>query len=494
MAALKNLLQIVLPKAKAPKGGLAYTNTFNPSATGQVLSRPAARDHLNDIFNDRINNDARTLIKTLFRSDPDMSATVHAYLTVANTEPWFMVYDTSNKVDRPGMETVSQILNLLFTRTDYTQPAPFAIRQSLRAVFSDLRYMLLLRGAIGAELVFDKMLRPFEIRNVDMGTVEWQESASGVYLPSQRPANSNDPIDLNIPSFFVSFYRRDPTNIYNDSPFVSSINTIAARQQVINDLYRLMRITGYPRIDIKVLEEVLRKNAPMDVQQDEQAMRTWMAARLQEIGDAVGNLRPDQAITHFDSVEMSILNSGGPSKSMDVTEVMKVLNAQNQASLKVVSTVIGRGESGVNTASVEARIFSLSAEELNYPVADLMSQLLTFALRMTGSESRVEFGFSPVELRPWTELEPQLLVKQDRLLKLLSYGIITDDDFHMEMFSRPRPDGVEEFSGTRFYQGTEDMSQISPNSDPLGRSAAAKGGSGAARRPEVSKSKPSKGK
>jgi hypothetical protein len=145
-----------------------------------------------------------------------------------------------------------------------------------------------------------------------------------------------------------------------------------------------------------------------------------------------------------------------------------------------MGTVIGRGESGVNTASVEARIFSLAAESLNDPIADLFSDAFTLALRMTGYTGYVDCVFDKVELRPLTELEPQLVMKQSRLLQDLSLGLITDDEYHMEMHSRIRPDSSPEISGTGFMSaGTAGTDSPSPNSDPLGRSASPAGGESA---------------
>ncbi len=83
----------------------------------------------------------------------------------------------------------------------------------------------------------------------------------GVYKPRQKVQGSTNGVMLDTPLFFIEYFRRDPTSIYSDSFFVSSITTIAARQQVINDLYRLMQITGWPRMDVKVLEEILINNA-----------------------------------------------------------------------------------------------------------------------------------------------------------------------------------------------------------------------------------------
>mgnify|MGYP001001616374 CR=1 FL=1 len=463
--------QIFLPKKKSNPKGVSATSTY----TGQpdaVLSAQDFRAHLVDIFTDRVSQDSRALLKDLFKYDSDVSASLHAYLTVSNTTPRFFVYDMEGNLDREGQKQFEILKQNLTQKNDYS--VGFSFIKSMREISEDLRYMVLLRGGIGAELVFNKFLLPQEIRHVDLSTVEWFEKESGIYKPQQQAPGSNETINLDIANFFVKYYRQNPTEIYSESMFVSAINTIAARQQVINDLYRIMQKTGYPRIEATVVEEVLRKNAPVEMKQDEPKMVQWINSRMQEIANNLTNMRADAAYVHTDAVQAKILNDKGPGSSMDVESIINVLNAQNQAALKVVGTVIGRGESGVNTASVEARIFSLAAESLNGPIADLFSDMFSLALRLTGYQGYVVCRFDPVELRPDTELEPQRVMKQTRLQSDLSLGLITDDEYHLQMYGRPRPDSAPEVSGTGFREGTQNAdSEIgtpSPNADPLGRS------------------------
>lgn len=466
---LTSVLKIVLPTRRANEKGTGYTNTFNPQQTGQVLSAPAYREHLQDLFNTRQAQDSRSLLRELFKHDPDMSATVNAYLTVANTEPMFVVRDLEGQIDRDGQKTLEQLLLGLTTRSDYSKG--FQMRPSLRAICENLRYLLLLRGGIGAEAVFDKQLLLREVRNIDMATIEWFETAPGVYVPRQDPENSGEFIDLNVATFMTAFYRRDPTTIYSYSPFVAAINTVSARTQVINDLYAIMQHVGYPRVHVTVMEEILRKNAPAAAQADENEMRKYINARIAEVQTGLANQTPEQSYVHTDAIVPGIINQGGPSKSLDVSAVIGVLNSLNQAALKTVSTVIGRGESGVNTASVEARIFSLNAQELNHPVAEVLSKVFTLALRMHGLQVYVETHFAPVEMRPETELEPMMITKQQRFMELLSHGIISDDELHMTLFRRVRPDYAPELSGTGFMVSgpKADTDAVSSNSDPQGR-------------------------
>lgn len=476
--ALSDAIFKIIPYKRKPKaGGQSLTSTYNPSSTQTALSAPTYRDHIEDIFNDRISLDSQDLLKKLFKGDPDVSATLGAFLTLADTKYKFYVYDSEGAFDREGQKLLFKVFKAMEFSRDYGQG--FVFTPSIQSIAEQCRYMLLLRGAISAELIFDKFLLPVDIRQIDMKDIDWYEQKPGVYKPKQSSTTSNTTIDLDIPNFFVKYYRQNPTEIYPTSPFVASINTIAARQQVINDLYRIMQKTGYPRLDVEVIEEVLIKNAPANVRADVKLLSAWKADRMREIATSVSTMRPDAAYVHTDSVKPTILNEGGPRNAMDVTAIIDVLNAQNQAALKTMATIIGRGSAGVNTASVEARVFSMSADSLNVPIADLLSDMFTFALRLQGFEGYVEFEFDKVELRPQTELEPQLVLKQSRLLKDLSLGIISDEQYSIEMYGTLPREGAPILSGTGFFDAKSvgQTQEVSPNSDPLGRSTAPEGSS-----------------
>lgn len=464
-----NAITVLLPKGKPRVGGVSVTPTFNPSNINNVLSAPAYRDHLTDIFTTRTGSDSRDLIKSLMVNDPDMSATVNAFLTVADTEMTFLVYDQNNQIDPVGQLLMYNVLNNLTTRTDYVT-AGFQIIKSIKHICEEMRYMILAQGCLGTELILNKEFWPCELRLVDMNKVEWFEKKAAQFTPRQTSLTGAF-IDLDIPTFFCSWFRQDPMAIYSTSTFVSAINTIAARQQVINDLYRIMQVTGYPRMDITVMEEVVMKNIPPNIRNDDAQKRQYVASVMADVRSLVTSLRPDQAFVHTDSIETGVMNEKSAGMALDIMPVINTLNSQNQAGLKVMSTIIGRGESGVNTASTEARIFSLSAEGLNIPIADLLSQAFTLSLRLTGSLSRVEVKFQEVELRPKLELEPQLTMRAARLKEDLSLGLITDEEYHLKMYNRLPPQGSKPLSGTGFFNpapsnAVGDAASNSSNKDP----------------------------
>jgi hypothetical protein len=482
MSALSRALTLLKPKGDAVAQGRAVTPTWYPNVPGSWRPLPSYRDHLLDIDLQRRVFDSRTLMEIMFSSDPDVSAAVNAYLTVADTQPIVTIKKLNGQYAEDAYQPYQQLVSTLTHQLDLTQG--YQSKTSLRRTAEELRYMCLLRGACAIELVADTNFIPTELRMVDAGTLRWKELTPGQYKPQQLSHTLGIPIDLDIPTFFYSNYRTSPLSIYPTSPFVAAINTIASRQQIINDLYRIMAIQGYPRLEITVLETVVKNAAPANIQADPTKLRAWVNDRMGDIRNSFAGIRPDEAMIHTDASTVKVLNERSAGMTLDITPVIGVLNAQNTAALKSMSTILGRGESGVNTASTEARIFSMNADELNEPVAEILSRALTCSMQLLGFPVLVDITFRSSELRPDTELEPMLIQKQTRLLQDLSLGLITDPEYHMWMFGRLPPKGAPKLSGTGFQQqsGVNDMDGVDgPNNQPspLDRSVTPKGAANA---------------
>lgn len=467
-------LQLVLPKKKAKAGGISSTPTFKPGQ--EIISLPRYRDHLTDLFSTRQANDSRTLLSDLSRHDSDVSAAFFAYQSISGSADFkIKAYDMQGQISPDGIALANQVLERLTTVTDYS--LGFSAKPSLNQLNDDMRFWTLLRGTPGAELILNKQFEPDTIRLIDMMTIEWHEKVPGVYKPLQKAANQI--INLDVPTFFTARFNQNPSDIYSYSPFVAAINTIATRVQVINELYRITQVVGYPRMDVTVLEEVLLKSAPPLLRTDNKATRAFVDNQVAQIRGAFQNMRSDETLVHTDAVKVGMVNDSKPAASLPIQNVIDILDEQNLAALKTMPAVIGKSNNG-QVASTEARLFALNCDALNRVVADVWSQVLTLAIRLAGFQGRVVFEFDSVELRPVLELEPQRLMKQSRLEQALSRGYISDDEFHIDVFGRPRPTTAPELSGTNFAQpqpaASVDPSQQSPNGDTLGRGMAPAGG------------------
>ena len=460
------LFEFILPTKSSKAGGTSVTDTYKSGNT-EVLSAPTYREHLNDIYSTRTSSDAQTLLKELFRTDPDCSAAVNAYLTTSNTDLIYTVKDSTGEYSQDGARLLQQTIDRITRRNDYT--LGYQPKSSINGIRESLKYMLLLRGAVGAELIFDKMMLPSEIRNVDMYYVKWYEKKPGEFKPQQETTESGEKISLDIPTFFTSTFRQDPTSPYTYSYFVSAINVIAARQQVINDLYRIMNVTGFPRIDLTVMEETVVKNAPSNIKDKPEELKKWVTGIVQGVANSFNGVAPDQPFSHTDSIQAKMINDKNPGGSLQIEDIIATLNAQNQAGLKAVSAFLGRGNSGVNTATVEAQVFAMNAQELNEPIDYILSEVFTLALRIQGFDGIVEIKSRPVNLKPEIELEAQTVMKQSRLLEELSLGLISDEEYHLKMEGRIPLWNYPKLSGTNFRSNQVNTADVSPNSDPLGR-------------------------
>lgn len=479
---LDGLSAVILPKGRGQRGGRGYTPTFDPR--NPVMTAPLYRDHLTDLYTTRQANDSRSLIASLANMDPDISAAINAFLSVAGSvDPVVYAYNEKDEIDPDGIAQAQQLMALLTVTNDYT--VGYSGKPTVDSLTNDHRYLTLLRGMTSAELVLDKAYIPSELRLVDPATLEWEQAQNGVYKPVQVPAGSNDRIDLNIPTFFTSTFHQSPLDLYTYSTFVSAINTIASRQLVINELYRIMKIVGYPRIDIKVLDDIIRQAAPPAMRQDPVQLRTFVQGELDRVRTTIAGLGSADAFVHTSAVEASVINDKNPGAGIQINHVVDVLNAQNQAALKVMPAVVGKANNG-QVASVEARLFALNADALNRTVAGLLSKALTLGVRLSGYAGRVEVVFPPVELRPQLELEPQKTMRASRLKADLSLGAITDIEYTMEMYGRPPLPGQPPLSGTGFLDAkaeevTMDNEDVTSNTDSLGRSMSGEGGNGVAR-------------
>lgn len=471
--------QILLPKKKAKPGGTSLTETYRPGTP--AVTAPGYQDHLEDIFSTRVANNSQELILSLARHDPDVSAAIFAYASIASSANMVIEAFDLNGVEAPdGIKLAQAILQRIFNVNDYS--LGFSAKLSQTEFLDELRYMTLLRGGVGMELVLNKQLEPDQFRIVDMASLTWNETAPGVYKPFQKTAGTQgDGISLDIPTFFTTRFHQNPNDIYTFSPFVSAINSVASRQQVINELYRIMQVTGYPRLDISILEDIIMASAPPTLRQDPKKRQEFVGQQIQAIRNTFSNIRSDQPFIHTNAVEAKMINDKSPGAGVQISEVIEVLDAQNTAALKTMPSVVGKSTNG-QVASTEARLFSMNCDSLNRIVAVPVQAALTLGARLAGFQGSIKVGFTPIELRPRLELEAQLTMKQARLQTDLSLGLISDHEYHMEMYQRPKPDSAPDLMGTNFKPGTsaevDAASQIAQSQDTLGRSITGEGSDG----------------
>lgn len=460
---LANPFSTLFGKA-APAG--TKSKSINPDKKDNDIYSPELFSMYQDVGQLRGLGDEHDVIKQLHRYDADAAQSLWAVLRFAATDIDIVFRNDKGAFDAEKTRQFKTTLkaNWLISTNDpdENELADMIMRQ------------LFLYGAVGLEVVLNQYKFPTDFVLVKNKHVEWRYKA-GKFEPFQKKQGGGE-INLAIPTFFFQTLDRDPDEATAESPMLPAIQAIVFKQSVVADIQRVLKRTGYPRLKVTVLEEVLRKNAPIDVRGDPQKLGEWLSTQKADIATGLRKLKPEDAVVIFDSLQIDTLENRN-AQAVDFRPIMEVLNGQVVAALKSLPSILGKGQTGANIASVEAMVYLNTPRFLQKRADKLMSQAYTMAARLMGMKGFVEVKHRPINLRPDLELEPQRLARQNRILQLQSFGHIDDSEAALELGIDHLPS--VELSGTNFLNGGPSTSteNISPNTDPLGRSIT--GGDGA---------------
>jgi hypothetical protein len=273
-------------------------------------------------------------------------------------------------------------------------------------------------------------------------------------------------VSLDLPTVFIECLDEKIDDPYGRSPIMSALNIIVFQLQVLNDLKAVVHNHGYPRIDIKIVEEVLLKRMPVAIRNNEEKKQSWLSDRLKEIIAMYTDLEPDDAFVHFDSVEIDTAGGGkGGGAMLDPEKLMNCIDNLIMTGLKTLSTVLGRRSSG-NTesfAKLEIKIYMQGVRAMQELVETVLSRALTMALNIRGKQGNVKFKFQPIEIR--TELEQE----QFRLIKYQNIAYMRDQGW------------IDQETASQMAIGKSPVAE--PNYEVLGQSAATTNKDGGTPRP-----------
>jgi len=472
---MANIFTSIFGKSKAPVP--SAPKVINPDIQEGDVYSPTAFNMYQDVGNLRGLGQEEDVIKQIARYDPDAANAIWATLRFASTPLSIIFRDDKGEFDADKTREFKNLLkaNWLISTND----------PSAEELSDMIMRQLFLYGGLGLEVVLNQYKFPTKFVLVKNSTIEWKMK-KGQFVPFQKKPGGSGEINLDIPTFFFQTLDKDPDEATSESPLLPAIQAIVFKQQVISDIQRVIKRTGYPRLKVTVLEEVLRKNAPISVKGDDKKLSKWLTDQKEAIGTELGRINPEDAVVIFDSLEIDTLENKN-SASVDFRPIMEILDTQVVSALKSLPSILGKGKGGSqNIASVESMVFLNTPRYLQQRSAKLLSQAFTMTARLAGMRGYIEVQHEHINLRPDLELEPQRLAKQNRILQLQSFGHIDDSEAALALGIEHLP--TEELAGTNFLNGgpTTDTENISPNGDPLGRSITGGDGAGDTRGNESS--------
>lgn len=431
---------------------------------GFALPRDDRGFHTRSVYDYRTLN-ADDLLQLLSKYDPDVSAGIWNFLRLANSGLVVRALDYKRRPSAKGQVILEAMLARLAGLEDYNT---WTLSRSLESIASQQLKYVLLRGACGFELVLNNLRQASRFETVDPVKVQFTHEGPGVYKPFQYDLNGAK-VPLDIPTFFWNVLDPDAGSPYETPPFLPVIQAVMFNLSVMQDLQKIVKRVAYPRISIKIVEETLRKFAPISVQTDETAMANWLNSQKEQIASGLSQLNPEDAAVFFDSMSIDILETKA-NATVDFRPLKEVIDQRIITGLKSLPTILGRQFGSSQTLSgVESLLYAKSISSLQQVVTDSLSRALTLALRLEGFLGYVVLKYKPVTLKPDHELEAFYSLKQARVLELLSFGFYTDEEAAEELTgSSTLPDSFTALSGTRFYEkkGAVDAGAIIATRNP----------------------------
>lgn len=437
---------VEMPKAKKGATSLSSWKTQLGRATA-VITQPDRGLANTDITTYRTGANTPSVIRDLAASNPDLSATMNAYLRVGIPEEYSLVArDMDGEINADASRTAREVLNRMTLIGDPT--LGYNPTTDIQSLSESLGKELFQYGSMALELVLNKQLTPAYMQPVSVTKLKWKEEEGGVY-PVQ--VISGKEISLDIPTFFYLSVDQDLLTPYSQSPVETAIQAVLADAQFMNDLRKAMHRVIQPRLVATLLEERIAKTLDPAIRADQEKYDEFMDGLVEALTEQLTNLEPEEALVSWDNVEYDMLTTdkGGGDSSSVWQAVQKLIENKLTAGAKSLPAVLGR-DAQASSATTSSMLFLKNANIIRSKLNVLYSRALTMALRLLGLDVMVEFKYAKLDLRPDAELAAYRSMEQSSKLELLSLGMKTDDEVCLELTGRLPPKGYTPKAGTMF--------------------------------------------
>lgn len=437
--------QVILPKKLVGKA--RSQSPYNATPAGQAIRQEAAPDLNKSVRDNRRMASAAAAMRQFYGQNGVVSTAVAQFLSMANSGINIKCYATqTQEFSREGTLAAEAILASLMADNDYS--VGFSDRRSLPAVLETALLEVILTGGVGVELVLDKNRLPSALLVFPYDSITYISKGNGRKVPSQKDAQGNI-IELNYPTIFVSEHLKEATRKYALPLLYSGLQRLVAYETFLEDAWRTIRQSGMSRLTVSLAYDKVVQAAPPEVRNDPAKLASYLEEVRTVHENVLSTLDPEDSLVHFDLATVASVKSTG--EMSEVSVLVDQLSGLTASALKSSPSSLGLRLGGTqNVGSTESMQSLKTAELFQGPVEEALSRALTLACRLYGVDCYVEMSFNPIDLRPASELEAHLAIRQNRALELLSYGRITDDECQALLSLGSLPEGAETLSGTKF--------------------------------------------
>lgn len=411
---------------------------------GESLTNSSRRFLASAITQAKTRTDVNEIIRLLMREEGLFSSATQSMVAIASKSGYRIAgYSAEGVMDLGVMDTAYSVLDSIDSLDDYEG---FNDNIGVDSLLSTLTLDVVASGGCGAELVLSKEHLPNRIVPISYNSITWNSDGNGGRYPTQE----NGDIELNVPNVFVAEHNRMADESYAESMMRSGLMQTFEFAEFLEDTHRSLNRSGHNRLIATLDQSKVRDTAPADIRNDPKKMAEYYNSVRSAVEDAISGAEPEDAFVAYDSVEYDVKEMAA--SKADYSSLLTTLGNLLGVSLKTPASVSGLRSSGAQALSnAETLIYLKVVEAVRPAVEIIMSRALTLAIRLLGVDGYIKFEFNPIDLRPKTELEAYQGARLNRVLTLLSYGIINDAMACYELGIRPSG-LIKELAGTGFYQ------------------------------------------
>jgi len=361
-----------------------------------------------------------TLLKNLHYLNPDASMAIWTLLRLCDSG-WSL-----RVLNIDGTENVDGHYYL----SNEVIPNVNRERGGFDAFMDILHKTILILGASSCEVVVAPNKRSvLDIVPIDPTTIFFKHDrlADGRerYIPYQQQLREN--VLLDKPGFYyvpLDVDIGDPTGI---SPIVSMLQVIFFQMQIMADLQRVIHTQGWPRLDVSILEEIIRNKAPRSLMTNPKKLAEFMDIQMGLIKEEYAKIDPDDAFVHTDAVKVEIKE---PNQQMGAN-ARAILDAVDKAlanSMHILTIFINKHR-GITESygSVQWKIQVKTVQSFQRVASRIMNDALTFALNLAGIQGYAEVVYDDIPTESPFQTEEAGLMKARRVTYLRDAGYISHD-------------------------------------------------------------------
>ncbi len=456
------LLAAVLPPMQAPKAPKGQVTI--PAIRDSVQPRESAVQRSDrqlattDRLNARTLQDTRKTVLELSKSSPDMASSVSFMQRVGIPEGYIVVARDMDGTISPEATGLAQEL---LRRMTFLGNADGSFQPGLgiQSLSEQLALELQMYGAMCLEVALDKARVPSRMIPVSVTKIIIYDE-EGSFRLAQKVGG--DEIDLDIPTIIYVAVDQLQTEAYASSYLESAIQPILADIDFNNDMRRVLKRSVVPRIQAVIDSDKVRKLCPPEIMMDADKFTAYKNGLIDEIGNVLNGMNPEDAIVTYDSVTYSFLDSTQDPSAI-IERIQDVLNSKLASGAKTLPVILGHGDAS-NASSTQATLYLKQADMIRRKLNELYSRALTVAVRIMGQDCFVDFKYDALDLRPKGELEAYKSMEQSRILMLLSIGYLTDEEACVLLTGNLPPKGFKPLTGTMFMQPTPAEDSGNPDS------------------------------